>query len=277
MTNGYGFILPRIGTGELVVVIALHALAALLLLTTPPAPEIAAGRSALLSARIIMATPVKAAVDAPTKPLPPPAPISSPKTPHESPESLRAKPKNQPVLSTRARDERAYLTPKPRPHQVQRKPSLPTRLTPIQPLVKAEALPQRLPPADSVAAAPPMASAAAAAVNNIDPAPTRASGPALDSNAYFAELLARLNRFKRYPAELRKEKIEGRVVMKFTIEADGRVIAASVQTSSGNRALDAAARQMVASASPLPAIPDALRKSRLTLSVPVEYSLITER
>ena len=100
---------------------------------------------------------------------------------------------------------------------------------------------------------------------------------ARNNNAYFAEILERLNRFKRYPAALRKEKIEGRVVMKFTIEADGRVVAASVARSSGHLELDAAASEMLASASPLPAIPGDMHRARLTLSVPVEYSLLTER
>jgi len=121
------------------------------------------------------------------------------------------------------------------------------------------------------------ASGSPAAVAGAPGAAERGAGRARDNSAYFAEILERLNRFKRYPAELRKEKIEGRVVMKFTIEADGRVVAASVARTSGHEELDQAAREMLASASPLPAIPAAMHRAQLTLSVPVEYSLLTER
>lgn len=94
---------------------------------------------------------------------------------------------------------------------------------------------------------------------------------------YLAELFRKLARHKVYPAELKKNRVEGRVVVKFTLAADGRVMNSSIQQSSGHESLDAAALQMLNRASPLPAIPSWMNRSELTLAVPVEYSLLTDR
>ena len=94
---------------------------------------------------------------------------------------------------------------------------------------------------------------------------------------YLAELFRKLARHKVYPAELKKNRIEGRVVVKFTLAADGRVMNPSIQQSSGHDSLDEAALQMLNRASPLPAIPTWMKRSELTLAVPVEYSLLTDR
>lgn len=94
---------------------------------------------------------------------------------------------------------------------------------------------------------------------------------------YLAELFRKLARYKVYPAELKKNRIEGRVVVKFTLAADGRVMNSSIQQSSGHDSLDEAALQMLNRASPLPAIPAWMNRSEMTLAVPVEYSLLTDR
>jgi protein TonB len=104
------------------------------------------------------------------------------------------------------------------------------------------------------------------------PAPMSSMNP-----DYLAELFRKLARHKVYPSELKKNKIEGRVVVKFTLAADGRVMSSSIQQSSGNDSLDDAALQMLNKASPLPAIPSYMNRSEMTLAVPVEYSLLTDR
>ncbi|MDH4396213.1 MAG: TonB family protein [Limnobacter sp.] len=104
------------------------------------------------------------------------------------------------------------------------------------------------------------------------PAPMSSMNP-----DYLAELFRKLARHKVYPSELKKNKIEGRVVVKFTLAADGRVMSSSIQQSSGSDSLDDAALQMLNKASPLPAIPSYMNRSEMTLAVPVEYSLLTDR
>jgi protein TonB len=96
-------------------------------------------------------------------------------------------------------------------------------------------------------------------------------------NAYLQDLIRHLKRHKKYPASLKQARIEGKVTLRFTVDAYGRVMASSVSVSSGNAELDQAAMSMLARANPLPAIPRTLQKDQQTLVVPIEYSLITDR
>jgi protein TonB len=94
---------------------------------------------------------------------------------------------------------------------------------------------------------------------------------------YINAVMRQLHRHKTYPRELKKAKVEGTVVLEFTIDRDGRLCASSVQRSSGSPELDRAALDMLARADPLPAIPDFMNRDELALAIPVEYSLITDR
>ena len=104
----------------------------------------------------------------------------------------------------------------------------------------------------------------------------RVGGKSGDSSSYFSELIAWLNRYKDYPAAVKKRKQQGVVVVAFTINRAGEVLGADVQQSSGYPLLDRAALDMLDRASPLPPMPESLPRERLNLAVPVEYSLITE-
>lgn len=95
-------------------------------------------------------------------------------------------------------------------------------------------------------------------------------------NRYFGVLKSWLNAHKTYPPELKKAKIQGVVTVRFTINQQGQLQQASIKVSSGSARLDQAALAMVQQASPMPAIPESLKRDRLTLALPVEYSLIDE-
>lgn len=94
--------------------------------------------------------------------------------------------------------------------------------------------------------------------------------------SFTRELMAWLNQHKIYPADLKKAKKQGTVVVKFTIAKDGQLSNASIQKSSGITRLDDAALEMLGKANPVPPIPDALNKQRLVIALPVRYSLETK-
>lgn len=103
----------------------------------------------------------------------------------------------------------------------------------------------------------------------------RAGGTKGDAKSYFAKLMAWLHQHKDYPPELKKEKVQGVVVIKFSINHSGEVISATIKTGSGHASLDQAALDMLARANPVPPIPESMARDRLTLAIPIEYSLIT--
>ncbi|MCW2318235.1 protein TonB [Rhodoblastus acidophilus] len=72
----------------------------------------------------------------------------------------------------------------------------------------------------------------------------RASG--MSVAAYGGLVVAELNRHKFFPAAAREAGVTGAVGVAFTIGASGRVVSGSITRSSGNAALDGAARAILA-------------------------------
>jgi TonB family protein len=83
------------------------------------------------------------------------------------------------------------------------------------------------------------------------------------------ELLAHLNRFKRYPNDRSQRSAE--VVITMSLDRTGRVLVAEVGTSSGDSAFDKAAVTMVERASPVPVPPPAVADEGLTFSLPIVF------
>lgn len=90
---------------------------------------------------------------------------------------------------------------------------------------------------------------------------------------YYAELAAWLERHKRYPSQARKMRQEGIVRVRFVIDRSGKVLSHRIETSSGHTALDRAASELLRRASPMPAIPASMGRSRLEIVVPIAYRL----
>ncbi|HEX2591583.1 MAG TPA: energy transducer TonB [Rhizomicrobium sp.] len=91
--------------------------------------------------------------------------------------------------------------------------------------------------------------------------------------SYLARVLAHLNRYKRYPAEARRAKIQGVVMLHFVMDKDGKVRSFDIAKSSGRPALDEEANALIQRAQPLPAIPSGYGKDQINAVVPIEFSL----
>lgn len=92
---------------------------------------------------------------------------------------------------------------------------------------------------------------------------------------YLRELMAWLARHRVYPAEARKGKLEGVVQVRFAIRRDGQLLSATVHRSAGTNILDQAALEVLHRANPMPAFPKALDRQRLSITLPIDFSLIT--
>ncbi len=85
----------------------------------------------------------------------------------------------------------------------------------------------------------------------------RVNGPA---GAYLTAWKRQVERFgnAHYPQELVNRNISGKLILAVTINKDGHILDIAIQQSSGNQAIDYAARRLVQLASPYPKFPPAL-------------------
>lgn len=93
---------------------------------------------------------------------------------------------------------------------------------------------------------------------------------------YIAALMRHLKRYKHYPALMKKNHIEGKPVIRFSINKSGQVTNVEVKRRSQSAELDQTAMDVFRRASPLPKIPSELERETLTMSLPIEYSLIND-
>lgn len=113
-------------------------------------------------------------------------------------------------------------------------------------------------------AAPEKAATAAA------PETVSARGSSVSPARWQSQLMAHLERRKRYPSASRARREEGVVQVRFSIDDRGNVLSAKIVRSSGHAALDEAVIALVHRASPVPAPPaDAPR----TITAPVRFNI----
>jgi periplasmic protein TonB len=134
-----------------------------------------------------------------------------------------------------------------------------------------------VPPPEVVIQTPPHVMTAAPPVTDAPPqalaAPSPPRGVGESRESYLGRLLAQLNRFKHYPPEARKARIEGVVLLHFVMDAEGHVTSAEIQKSSGRPALDKEALALMQRAQPLPPLPADFAARTLDAVVPIEFSL----
>jgi periplasmic protein TonB len=250
------------------------------LAVAPPAPpqEVAPGPQ-MTEAQPVPTPDTPTPVDETPDPTPP-RPVATPEPPKPDP----APP--QPLQS--AQESKPDIPPPPQPQEI-KVPDLPkednaeaTLAPPPPPSPKPKAHKEPPPKAHEAerkkpidpdkpkhrqTTAPP---SAVAARSNTAAAPSAGSGasPSVSPATWKSELLAHLNRYKRYPSGAAST---GTASVAFTIARSGQVLSARLIGSSGNPALDAEAVSLPRRASPVPAPPRDFGGGVLTLTVPIHF------
>ena len=160
-------------------------------------------------------------------------------------------------------------------HQPEEKPLRPPPppLPPIEPV----APPTRMPIIPQFESAPlpnaitlPLASHR---VSPTPPGPTQPPAPPGPPPDFLSRLYARINAFKRYPPAALSARIQGRPVVHFVMDRQGRVLSCVVAKSSGVPILDQAAVAAVTGAQPLPALPAQITGETYAITVGINFNL----
>ena len=113
--------------------------------------------------------------------------------------------------------------------------------------------------------------------NSPPPAPVTAQqvkgGTPKVEPSWQTNLMRQLQRFKRYPASAQSRKEEGVVLLSFSLDRSGHVLAHSIAHSSGHADLDNEVLAMIMRAEPLPPFPETMPQARIDLTVPIRFSL----
>jgi len=95
----------------------------------------------------------------------------------------------------------------------------------------------------------------------------------VEKQRYFETIRALITARKRYPLFARRRRIEGTVVVRFTLGRDGKLLATSISQGSGSTALDEAAIEAIRSIGALPAAPASAAGTSFTFVVPIVFRL----
>ncbi|MBB6261240.1 protein TonB [Paenochrobactrum gallinarii] len=99
-----------------------------------------------------------------------------------------------------------------------------------------------------------------------------AGNPGISSDKWVSKLQAHLERQRRFLSRGMGSGAKGIVNISFVIDPSGQVLSARVSGSSGDVKLDQLALQTVQRASPVPAPPAAMAKSRMPITVPIRFT-----
>jgi len=154
----------------------------------------------------------------------------------------------------------------------QQKPEPPRELPRTPPRDAANwIIPPPTPPQPKTDAPAPLQQQASVAAS--PPSPPLPAGPSEATpgrESWEGKVMARLERFRRYPHAARTRRHEGVVQVRVSLAREGTLLALSVERSSGFSMLDQAALDTFRRAEPLPAVPDD-RPAPVELSFPVEF------
>jgi len=148
-------------------------------------------------------------------------------------------------------------TPEQPPPEVEKPP-------PPPPEPQAVAAPETPPPPPKVEEQKPPTPAM--------PARSKGGAPHIQP-AWQTSLVRHLEQYKRYPSAAQEHGEEGVVVLGFSVDRNGYVLAHRIVRSSGHSSLDDEVMAMIERAQPLPPFPPSMPEDKLDLTVPIRFSL----
>lgn len=179
------------------------------------------------------------------------------------------------------------LPPGPQQADAQAEPDLPKSIEKLEiktELAKEAELPATQPkPAEkptekkpkqkqaSLASAPSTAEQRAERAAAIAPGSTSHNPEAVPN--WKSALVARLERYKRYPAEAQSRRENGVTQLAFSVDRSGGVHHAHVVRSSGSNVLDREAVALAERASPMPPPPAEISGAQIPIVVPIRYNV----
>jgi periplasmic protein TonB len=104
------------------------------------------------------------------------------------------------------------------------------------------------------------------------PARVKGGAPRIEPSWQTA-LVRHLQQYKRYPSDAQSRGEDGVVMLSFTVDRTGHVLARQIARSSGHRELDNEVMSMIERAQPLPPFPATMPQATLDLTVPIRFSL----
>jgi len=91
---------------------------------------------------------------------------------------------------------------------------------------------------------------------------------------YLAKIKEKIIRIWKYPPKAYEKNEEGNVVIKISIDADGRLSGATITTSSGSTDLDYGSLSVVTAAAPFEPLPEVYNLSRLHIVASFNYKIM---
>ena len=202
----------------------------------------------------------------------------------EATDETSSQPATQPAETQPEPTPTSEPQPEPEPEPTPEPPAEPMSETSPEPV--PEPIPEPTPPEPVEAAAtprehrttPPAPPQTTPLATNTSATSTSASastsaGARHAEQSWQQQLLAHLQRYKRYPRLARSRQITGTVYLSFATDRSGTVLQPTISQSSGSNLLDNAGLQMLQRAEPLPPPPPELPPSMLSLQVPVRFTL----
>ncbi len=93
------------------------------------------------------------------------------------------------------------------------------------------------------------------------------------ASSWESSVVRHLQRYKRYPSAALSRNEEGVVLLRFSLDRNGHVLARHIERSSGYADLDEEVMDMIMRAEPLPAFPANMPQPQLDLTVPIRFSM----